>query len=464
MLLSPVLMLVALEYVLWVFDIAAPVPPPKASAPKFGVYEPARIAEKMKASKLPRIVCLGESTVAGAPFEQRMNMCTVMAEALGPDVTLINLASSAQDSNDVLAHAKVACSHPQTFVYAYFGHNEFLHLERYAGFKPPEALQATARFFSQFRFFRLMGSWVARDATPEAFDVPSMTDSEVYDRFEANYRELLDACRERKLVISKVIANPDLGFRNDGMTLRQTFELRGNFASVPMSTSCRTCFRAGPRVNELVEELGVERAGPNLIMVDPTHLQVHGEGFETFWDHCHPKPDVHVAMAREVVDAVVSAGWVPSPRGTFTHDLTAREIAVAEEDRAVYNLRYDPVAAIRLMDDIKDPTDVSLQFGVAQAVAGYIVDDPERVERGLRYALSKLQQPQRRKAVESCINTMEGGTAAGGSLCLNWLPGTLIADDEKVAFLARARGVVVSSGEGDDDVGALLMRLLELSL
>ncbi|MBT9560677.1 MAG: hypothetical protein IV100_31930 [Myxococcales bacterium] len=462
--LSPLLMLTVFEYVLWVFDIAAPVPPPPASAPKFGVYEPIRISEKMTASTLPRIVCLGESTVAGSPFEQRMNMCTVMAEALGPGVKLINLASSAQDSNDILVHAKAACAHPQTFVYAYFGHNEFLHLDRYAGIEPPKPLKDTARFLSQFRFFRLIGSWVAREPSQVAFDVPSMTDAEVYERFEANYREVLDVCRDRKLVISKVISNPDLGFRSDGMTLRQSFLAHGDFATVPMTTSCRHCFRAGPRVNEFIEALAAEHAGPNLLMVDPTHLQVRGEGFEAFWDHCHPKPDVHVAMARQVIDAVVAAGWTAPPRETFTHHLTEKEIALATEDRAVYNLRYDPLAAAKLMDGLSEPHEFPVQLGLARAVAGYITGDASRLERGVVYALTMLQVGARRQAIESCLAARQSSRDGWNNVCLNWLPGSLVAGDEKAEFVARARTIVAGVPGVDATISALLLRLIEESL
>lgn len=429
---APLLMLAAMEYVLWTFDVAPPEPEPD---PWSRIFDTKGLTEKLAGESPNRFFCLGASTVAGVPFEKRLNMCGIMERSLhGP--TLVNLASSAQDSHDILARARAACKVTSEFVYAYFGHNEFLHLERWALFRPPEAMQAAGRFFSRFRFFRLMRRWFApKDPRGTAFDVAALTDDEVYARYEANYRSLLEACKDTRLVISTVVANADLGFPASGMSLRETWRAYGAFRSVPMAKSCRHCFRAGPEINRIIRRLAAEYASDKLLLVDVEDLAPAGRGFELFWDHCHPKPALHEAIAKRTLEAMRGRGWIKD-FGPVRHDLSRTELATGRLERAVYLLQFDPPQSLRELDaipesDIPEPDGPPL---LARTLAAFVMDDAAGLEAGLARLHASLAADERRAGVEDCL-------AAGAREvnCLPWRRGVIVNDAEKAELAQRAR-------------------------
>ncbi len=445
---APLAMLAALEYVLWTFDVEAPEPAPD---PLVRLFDYAGLQKKLAGESPSRFICLGESTVAGSPFEKRMNMCSLMEQSLRREPeppAMVNLASSAQDSFDLLARAKAACAVKSRFVYAYFGHNEFLHLERWALFKPPEPLLAAGRFLERFRFFRFMRRHLApSDPRGTDFDVAALTDAQVYDRFEENYQALLDACQDTRLVISTVVANNDLGFPASGMTLRETWRAFGAFNSVPSTKSCRHCFRAGPEVNRIIRRLAEKNTRDNLLLVDVEDLAPTGRGFELFWDHCHPKPALHEAIAVRTLETLAAKGWtakVPAPK----HDLTPTELAKGRLDRAIYLLQFDPPSSLRELDAIS-PAEITDPHGpvlLTRTLAAYVLDDGPALERGLAGLVAALELPGRREGVERCL-----ASGAEHSSCSPWRQGVILGPSERAELAARARGL------GSD----LLARLFE---
>ena len=436
---GPLLFLCAVEYVLWVFDVAPPADDVAAeTSERFGgVPEPRALEEAFKTGKPTRLVCLGGSTVAGAPFEARMSMCTAMSEALGSEVVLVNLAGSGQDSNDVLAHAEIACKYPNSLMFVYSGHNEFLNLQRYVGETPPEPVRAASRFFSNFRFYRLLQRLMASETPRAARELgePTITDNEVYANYEANLARLLTVCKGQPLVLSTVISNPDLAFVLPGTTRRESFRQNGRARPVPLDVDCKHCFRAGPRINQTVRRLAEQFAVP---LVDTTDLLPGARGFELFWDHCHPRPEVHLEIARRVLKVAEAHGFVRVD-GEPRHSLSADELRAAELERALYNVQFDPHWALERLDSISSP-DEPVGYGVGMAIAGFIIDDLPRVRRGFTLAKEALNSSESRlEGLERCLR--EGRNSRGLS-CMRWPSHFLMNETERqeLAQLAQEYG------------------------
>jgi hypothetical protein len=422
----PLAALALVEYGLWAFDVAPPEPPPPPS--RLGVHDAGALHKYLSGPNTDRLICLGESTVAGAPFEHKMNMCTVMATALGVD--LVNLAGSAQDSNDILHHAEIACQHPMRFLYVYFGHNEFLHLERYAHGTPPAALSAMSAFLHQFRFYRLIQRAVAPPVERAAdLGQAALTDEQVYAIYDDNLRKVLDVCKNTRVVLSTVTSNPDLAFPEGGRTLRETWRRNRRFPTVPESESCRQCFRAGPQINAAIRRAAADYAGNNLVLVDTEDLGTVGKGFERFWDHVHPKPAVHLEIAERTLDAVKAAGWIETYGPVEDTRLSDRDLATGAEERAMYLLQYDPPAALRSLDALPRIDD-RLGAGLTRALAGFVMDDQALLQRGLAEAKEALAAPHVRGSVTRCIES--GGAYP---FCLHWHHGVLMNAAEQAEFV-----------------------------
>lgn len=428
--LGPLILLAALEYVLWVFDVAPP-PEGAATTPEQAALDGVRARIGNGGS----LVCLGGSTVAGAPFEQRMNLCTIMAESLG--LPLINLAASAQDSSTVRKHAALACAQPQALVFVSTGHNEFLNLTRFRHGAPPETARAAAQFLDRFRFYRLIASLVQRPpARPDQAGEAPVNDAEVYDGFEENLRAIASACAGNHLIFATVIGNPDLQFPPRDITLREWVRRRraGRTDDPPW---CPHCIRAGPEINARVRRVAADLQVP---LVDMEPLVAGRPGWSVFWDQCHPRPEVHLEMARAVIARAQALGWVGAARPP-RYELPQTLVDGAERERALYVARFDPLWASERLASLPSTTP---EHALGVAVTAFLVDDPPGVDRALAKARALLHSPGARAALEACVRQGRPGQPGEPHLpalpCMPWPSEAVMSAAEKAELVAAARG------------------------
>ena len=418
--LSPLLMLAIAEYVLWMFDVAPPGTAKGAKAASALRYD-----EPM-AADASRVVCLGGSSMAGEPFIGQHGMCGLIAEAA--DMHHKNLAAPALDSVDVLARGTAACANTQGLVVVYAGHNEFLNLRRFHLGKPPELALSASGWLGRFRFYRLIQATLARPAERSSdAGEPELTDTQVYDRYEQNLRSLLTACKGRPLVLSKVIANQEMGFPAGGHTLRETWRLGGGFKPVRSTRTCRNCFRAGPEINDILEKLAAEFDVP---LADPTELLRDASGHDLFWDHCHPRPDVHVAIAERIVNVAHRRGLLPRPPRTVRSRLSQEQLQAAELARAIYVVQFDPVEGLRRLQTLEGG---GISADLARVVATFVTDNRPALVSALQALGETSQRPD--SGLKGCLGESDNGLLS----CAEWRSAVVMneAEQEELVRIAQ---------------------------
>lgn len=445
LILSPILMLALLEWLLWVFDVAPPeeAKDPHAARTQFAqVFDADTLNDRM-AIKRPqgRVVCLGGSTMAGTPFEYKLTMCNLAGEALGREVEVINMAGSGNDSANVLALGEIVCRHPQTLVLVYSGHNEFLHLGRFLRGKPPEPVLAMARFFSRFRFYRLIKRLLKSEKPASVTDLGEVevSDAEVFSTFRKNMRQLLTACKGKNVVLSTVISNPAFRFPAPGRTIRESLRREGPASARSLNSICRYCYRAAPPINDAIRELAAELDVP---LVDASGVLGGEVGHEQFWDHVHPKPEVHRKLAQAMLDAAATRGWIPAGRKA-RYRLDPEQRQWAEMDRALYNVQFDPEFALRRLEAMRDTRD-PVARGLGIAISGFLLDRKKAIARGFGLARTALADDQHRRRWAACAGAdgqppqrrQDGPDHA--LTCFHWRSGVLMSPAEKAELVAAA--------------------------
>jgi len=109
------------------------------------------------------------------------------------------------------------------------------------------------------------------------------------------------------------------------------------------------CYRARPSHNDVVRRLAARRREVAFVDVvkslraEAKHGLL-GENF--FWDHCHPKPEAHRIIAREIARAVLDDRcWLPGP------DLKWEDRFMAAVDRWRVSARITPAMEARACRD-----------------------------------------------------------------------------------------------------------------
>lgn len=332
----------------------------------------------------PRLVCLGDSTIHGMPLEGVLSMCTIVGESLGPGTEVVNLSQAGIDSTHVRQMAEVACRHPATLVLLYLGHNEFLNLERFAAGRPG-AFGAFMKQVRKLRVYRAIATFAAGPSRGPDFRWVDAHEDEVYAGFEANVRGILDACASQKVVMSTVVSNPAFRFPLAGRTLRQSHRERGPSRAEPTDSVCRHCIRAGPQVNPILRRLAAEADRP-IVEAEPL---VGPDPDAQFWDHVHPRPDLHLAIAREMLALARKRGWIErtlEPRWSVPEPVMTR----ARVTRAFDNMTFDPERAARELGAVTAPDDPVL-VAVGIGIAGFLTDRRDLMEQGFGTARALVE-------------------------------------------------------------------------
>ncbi|MFT5430619.1 MAG: hypothetical protein ACI9OJ_001295 [Myxococcota bacterium] len=389
---APLLMLVALEYILWMFDIA---PPPQAGAnapevPEAGVVQAGWGPEAFHAGMrtVPpngRVVCLGGSSMAGAPLEKELTICDMVAEALDPPAEVTNLAASALDSRDVRLLATAACQHENRLVLIYSGHNEFLNLRNFVRGKPPEALITASNALQRFRFYRWIQSIAKTDASnPAAAGSAEISNSQVFERYEENVRAVMEACKGQPLIFGTMISNQALRSAR-GLSPREAHRT-GTLRPVGLHDTCRECFRAPDIVNITLTRLSTEFSVP---LADNTALLGDADPNTIFWDHVHPKPDLLRSMAGAFLNEAKKAGYITDYQKP-SYSVAPERLAWAAADRARFNLRLDPLTAIAQLEASRGSY-APFDDAIALALAAFVLDRSDQFRAEVRAANAILE-------------------------------------------------------------------------
>lgn len=189
--------------------------------------------KKNKDSSLFRIMCLGESSMFGTPYDMNANIPGIVRKQLRhqyPDkeIEVINWGASAINSNVIYDLSRHLLDYEPDLILVYLGHNEFYgpdgvgasFIERHL----PWMTQVKYRL-REFRLVQLFQSWLRGTATPAASGaefnlmrqvsqgslVPLQSpDAErVFAVFERNLKGTLDIFRERHIpvIVSDVGSN-----------------------------------------------------------------------------------------------------------------------------------------------------------------------------------------------------------------------------------------------------------------
>lgn len=185
--------------------------------------------------KLPgtyRVMCLGESTMFGTPYDMNANIGGIVRKELrrllpAREVEVINWGASAINSNVVLDFAPALVAYDPDLVLVYLGHNEFYGpdgvgapwLERKLPF-----FTGVRRAFEKLRLVRVVQSWF-RSPRPSSRDeagnlmkqvskgslvaLNSPDADRIFSRYEENLRRIILTFRDGHIpvVVSEVTSN-----------------------------------------------------------------------------------------------------------------------------------------------------------------------------------------------------------------------------------------------------------------
>ena len=437
---APLLLLGLLEAVFALFDLypEQPLATATGAAPSDDDLSAfLEVASRRPAAQ--RVICLGDSTMAGVPFHgKRHSMCDLVAHALGEGTEVLNTALAGRDSGYVLRAGRIACRAKATLILAYTGHNEFLNKPRFR-VRPPGALLSVSRFLRRFRVYRAIAALVSRPPSHVSEAVEAeVPEDEVYAELEANVRALFRACRGKPLIVATPVSNPAYRFPAPAASLRESLR-QGPASAESPDGFCRHCLRAGPQVHEVLARLAAEHGVP---LVDSGQL-LGAEPETQFWDHVHPKPELHVAIAREMLALARARGFVASA-GEPVQDIPQGELRAAEAEVALYNVQFDPERALAQLEALSSAPDPA-EVAVAIAVAGFVLDRPDVVERGFSRAQRLLADDAGLSARwEACGRER----LATGNPCMPWRSSFVLSPDEHeelTAAAARLGGAAVTN-------------------
>jgi len=398
---APLLLLTVIELVLWAFDVA---PEGGKKGPKVGFDPEARHAQLDRTPDGPRIACFGGSSMAGMPLDYRLSMCTLSASALGREPEIIHDSGRGFDSQHIIERAEVTCRYPHQLVMIYSGHNEFINLHLFRRGVPTAAREAST-WLAGFRFYRLIQSWVSdpeseRPVRREDLGPASVTDEEVFARYEANLNHILELCKANPVVISTVVGNPAFTYPLDGYSTRESVAkfLQGH----PPAAEVR--YRARPRINQIIRKVAAERGVP---LVDAEAIIAGRDATSLFWDGVHPRPQLHLELASAFLETAKKAGLIAHytpPRLSIDPAEVQRE----GENAAFEAMGLDPRFVLRVLSENERPVNL---FGVhlGRAIAGFLAHDDKTMHAGLSAAAQLLAQPGYRPVFAACVGMGGGG-------------------------------------------------------
>ncbi len=447
---APLLLLLVLEGAFAVFDVAPSDEDPRRPGVLRTLMAPDFDAGSLHArfAELPeegRVVCLGESTMAGTPFDYQFSLCELVADGLDPEAEVVNLAGQGMDSNHVRALADLVCAHPQTVVLVYSGHNEFLNLRHFRHVGIGRALSPVAEFLSGFRVYRAIRSLVA-SAPDRAADTSDaeVDDATVMARYRENLEHVADRCGAR-LVAMTTVANPAMRFPLPGQTLR-TAAGRGLPLERPgAGGTWRQHFQAPPEVNAALVDLGARRG----VLVVDSAAALGGLRAEDYWDHVHPTPEAHRRLAAGVVAALSTRGLARA--GKASDDaLPVEVLRWGALDRGLYNLQFDPaLGAARLEAVLREPGYTQQQLAMAEmglAIAAFLRNRDDEAKTWLARVDDRMArhseeiEPRQLGCAPIGGPPPRRGPARDEPRCLPWRSRQLMTDAEHEALIRLADG------------------------
>ena len=370
-----------------------------------------------KDPKALRVVCLGESSTAGFPFEVNINFpyfVGVRLQHLFPErrIEVLNLGAAAISSAVVLDFARALGPVKPDVALIYLGHNEFYGAQGTASteFSPVrERLQRVSLPLLDLRIVQevraLMSPGTKEGGRPTALmkalvavsDVPAGSESYriTHERFETHLRGILGALREEGIhvVLGTLVSNlrdePPLCFLAQGAPaeLKATdpaavafFEGRALLAQGKMAEARSRFiaardldglrFRASSDINRIIRRVAQETQTP-LADVERTFDAVSENGIpglDLFMEHVHPNPRGYGLIARAFVEAMLENGSAGLEKKRLERSLSDEEYL----KRAGYTRLDECIGEIKTARLVQD-----YPFGGRSGFSRGPVDDEE---------------------------------------------------------------------------------------
>ena len=404
MVLSPLLFLVAVEFVLWTFDVAPP-PDPQQEGRKKTIegFDPDAREQQLTGAEGPRVACLGGSSIAGMPLDYKLSMCTMVAESIDRDTDVIQDSGRGFDTADLMHRVAVTCRFKHTLVLIYSGHNEFINLWRFHE-DTPEAARALTVFLGNFRFFRLLQSWFEPEK-PEhhigELGKASVSDEKVFQRYDRNLRAMVEQCgKNSPVILSTIVSNRGFQFPMPSMTARES--VQANRAGQRPRPD-EVLFRARPRINKIIRQVA---ADTGVALVDAEALIADKNPADMFWDGVHPKPALHLLLATEMLRLAKARGYVQHttpPRISVSRS----DIDAAAEVAAFEAMGVDPVFVLKMLKAIESPVNpIGVALGIG--LTGFMADDRSAMRAGFAQAVELFKDDRYRRVFSACAGLTPG--------------------------------------------------------
>jgi lysophospholipase L1-like esterase len=307
-----------------------------------------------------RIVCLGESTTQGFPFDGHVTFPKQLEHLLHErypqrTIEVLNAGISAINSFSVLDILPELLDLQPDLVLVYLGHNEFygafgaastvsmgqqdwlvrlyLRLQRFHTVQlVREAFSAAGRLIKGPPPARTLMAEVVRE-TRIAIDSPLRRHT--LDVYRRNLGEILAQCRERgvPVFVGTLVSNlremppfsgggpgrADSLFREGTRAFAAGDTLRAASLFAEAKDRDLIPFRAPEEFNGVIREVAV---GEGVVLVDVLGAFRKASpggvpGRAKTCDHLHPTPDGYYLMAKTFYDAICAAGGIPGGDSTF---------------------------------------------------------------------------------------------------------------------------------------------------
>jgi len=311
---------------------------------------------KGKTQNTFRIMCLGESSMFGTPYDMNANIPGIVRKQLrriypAMEIEVVNWGASAINTHVIRDLAPGLLAYQPDLVLVYTGHNEFYgpdgvgasFLERQ--FSWMTRLKYAAR---ELRLMQLLQDWLGgaggerqRDEAPNLMRQVSQgslvaLDSDETRRivmvFEDNLRAILQTFGKAGVlvVVSEVSSNLTFppfvsdslgpGERSASLEFRRGVALRaqGRYAEARESLLRAKDldllkFRAPEAINTIIRRVAGETQTP-LVRTDSLFASLSPDGIPgdtLFWEHLHPTALGYYHIASAFTRKIVAAGWIP---------------------------------------------------------------------------------------------------------------------------------------------------------
>jgi tetratricopeptide (TPR) repeat protein len=317
---------------------------------------------KEKSPNALRIMCLGESSMFGTPYDMNANIPGLLRKQLrriypGREIEAVNWGASAINTNVIRDFAPGLLAYQPDLILVYTGHNEFYgpdgvgisFLERHASWLT--RLKYASR---EFRLMQLFQEWLGGSGGGRKGETPNLMrqvsqgsrvalDSDETRRivmvFEENLRAILRTFQEAgvPVVLSEVSSNlmfpPFIsdsvgpGDRSANFEFKRGLELRaaGRFAEAREALLRAKDldllkFRAPEAINDVIRRTAQEAHVP-LVRADSLFTALSPDGIpgdSLFWEHLHPTSFGYYHLASAFTRAVAAGGWIRGEAATET--------------------------------------------------------------------------------------------------------------------------------------------------